>query len=106
MNPEVIENMIEKGCDSYEARLAAGQARLKADNLEKALEHLQKATAHKPGQTMAWQELGTVLNRLERPDEARQAWQQGVETARANGDKQAEKVMGVFLRRLDRQDRT
>src|SRR5690625_7900874 len=102
MNPEVIENMIEQGRDSYEARLAAGQARLKADNLEKALEHLQKATEHKPDQTMAWQELGTVLNRLERPDEARQAWQQGVETARVNGDQQAEKVMGVFLRRLDR----
>src|SRR5690625_1137947 len=106
MNPEVIENMIEKGRDSYEARLAAGQARLKADNLEKALEHLQKATEHKPGQTMAWQELGTVLNRLERPEEASQAWQQGVETARANGDQQAAKGMGGFRRRLERQDRT
>lgn len=102
MNPEVIENMIEQGRDSYEARLAAGQALLKAGDLEKALGHLQKATEHKPGQTMAWQELGTVLNKLERSGEARQAWQQGVEKARANGDKQAEKVMGVFLRRLDR----
>src|SRR5690625_7821360 len=93
MNPEVIENMIEKGRDSYEARLAAGQARLKADNLEKALEHLQKATAHKPGQTMAWQALRTVINRLVRPEEARQARKQGVTTARANRDNQADTVM-------------
>src|SRR5690625_6297541 len=70
MNPEVIENMIEKGCDLYDARLAAGQARLKADNLEKALEHMQNTNAHKPGQTIACEELGTGHKMLERDDTA------------------------------------
>jgi len=34
---------------------------------------------------------------------ARNAWEQGLEAARAHGDKQAEKEMTVFLKKLDRQ---
>ncbi|MNY78611.1 hypothetical protein D3C86_2189390 [compost metagenome] len=34
---------------------------------------------------------------------ARQAWEQGLEAARAHGDKQAEKEMTVFLKKLERQ---
>ena len=103
MNPEVIEKMIEAGRDSYEARLAAGQARLKQGEVGRAQEHLERATALKPGQTMAWQELGRACNEAGDAAGAREAWQKGVETAAANGDVQAEKVMTVWLRRLDRQ---
>ena len=103
MNPEAIEKLIDQGRDSYEARLAAGQARLKAGDLVRAIEHLEVATGHRPDQTMAWQELGKALNESARPEAARTAWEKGLEAARANGDKQAEKVIGVFLKRLDRQ---
>lgn len=102
MNPEIIERMIEQGRDTYEARLAAGQARLKAGDAARAREHLEKATGHKPEQAMAWQELGKALNELGRPEAARIAWQSGLASARSNGDKQAEKVMTVFLKRLER----
>lgn len=102
MNPEVIERMIESGRDSYEARLAAGQARLKQGDFERAREHLQRATALKPGQTMAWQELGRACLESGDPESARAAWRQGLEVAAGNGDKQAEKVMTVWLKRLDR----
>ncbi len=102
MNPEAIEKLIDQGRDTYEARLAAGQARLKAGDLALAIEHLEVATGHRPDQTMAWQELGTALNESSRPQAARTAWENGLQAARANGDKQAEKVIGVFLRRLDR----
>lgn len=102
MDPEVIEKMIDGGRDSYESRLAAGQARLKQGDLEAAIEHLKKATEHKPDQTMAWQELGKACNEAGQPGQARMAWQQGLEVAAANGDKQAEKVMTVFLKRLDK----
>ncbi len=102
MNPEAIERMIEQGRDTYEARLAAGQARLKAGDAARAWEHLEKATGHRPEQTMAWQELGKALNELGRPEAARTAWQAGLAAARTNGDKQAEKVMSVFLKRLER----
>lgn len=105
MNPEVIENMIAAGRDSYEARLAAGQARLKLGHHEQAREHLQRAIAFKPTQTMAWQELGRACLQGGDVQTARQAWQGGIEVAAANGDKQAEKVMGVWLKRLDREGR-
>jgi predicted Zn-dependent protease len=58
MNPEAIEKLIDQGRDGYEARLAAGQARLKGGDLAQAIDHLEKATDFRPDQTMAWQELG------------------------------------------------
>jgi Tfp pilus assembly protein PilF len=102
MNPEAIEKMIEDGRDTYESRLAAGQARLKAGDVPEAIAHLEKATGHAPEHTMAWQELGKALNEAGQPEAARKAWEKGLEAAQANGDKQAEKVMGVFLKRLER----
>ena len=102
MDPEVIERMIDGGRDSYESRLAAGQARLKRGDLEAAIDHLKKATEHKPQQTMAWQELGKACKEAGDVERARAAWKQGVKVAAANGDKQAEKVMTVFLKRLER----
>ena len=103
MNPEAIEKLIDQGRDGYEARLAAGQARLKNGDLDQAVAHLEKATGFKPEQTMAWQELGKAHNESGDAEAARAAWQRGLGAARANGDKQAEKVIGVFLRRLDRE---
>ena len=58
MNPETLEKLINDGRDSYEARLAAGQARLKKGDLAEAIAHFRAATALKPEHTMAWQELG------------------------------------------------
>ncbi|MDZ7791827.1 MAG: tetratricopeptide repeat protein [Xanthomonadales bacterium] len=101
MEPEAIEKLIDQGRDSYESRLAAGQARLENGDLPLAIEHLEVATGHRPEHTMAWQELGKALNESGRPEAARTAWERGLEAARANGDKQAEKVMAVFLKRLD-----
>jgi tetratricopeptide (TPR) repeat protein len=102
MNPEAIEKMIDQGRDSYEARLAAGQARRKRGDLERAIAHLEAATEHQPQQTMAWQELGRACQESGDLDAARVAWEKGLKAARSNGDKQAEKVMQVFLGRLDK----
>jgi Flp pilus assembly protein TadD len=104
MNPEIIEKMIADGRDSYEARLAAGQARLKLSDLARAIEHLDKATDFKPAQTAAWQALGQAWQQSGDVDQARTAWQRGIDVARANGDIQAEKVMQVWVKRLDRSD--
>ena len=102
MNPEAIERMIEQGRDSYEARLAAGQARLKAGDIVKALVHLERATEQGPDKTMAWQSLGEAYLDRGQVDDARSAWDRGIAVAQDNGDSQAEKVMRVFLKRLDK----
>ncbi len=102
MNPEAIERMIEQGRDSYEARLAAGQARLKRGEIGQAVVHLERASEQEPGKTMAWQSLGEAYLARGQVDEAGAAWDQGIEVAAANGDSQAEKVMRVFRKRLDK----
>ncbi|MGK7296685.1 MAG: tetratricopeptide repeat protein [Candidatus Wenzhouxiangella sp. M2_3B_020] len=102
MNPEILEKLIDNGRDSYEARLAAGQARLKGGDLAEAIAHFRAATAFKPEHTMAWQELGKGLEANGEPGEAQAAWERGIAAARANGDKQAEKVIGVWLKRLSK----
>ena len=102
MNPEVIENMIAAGRDSYGARLAAGQARLNRGELAQARAHLEQATVFKPEQTMAWQELDRACRESGDLEAARLAWQRGIEFAAANGDEQAEKVMGAWRKRLDK----
>jgi len=103
MNPEVLEKLINNGRDSYEARLAAGQARLKSGDLAEAIAHFREATAFKPEYTMAWQELGKALEANGEPEAAHEVWERGIAAARANGDKQAEKVMGVWLKRLSKE---
>jgi len=102
MNPEILENLINKGRDTYEARLAAGQARMKNGDLDPAIAHFRGATSHAPEHTTAWQELGKALEANGDPESAREAWARGITAARANGDKQAEKVMGVWLNRLEK----
>ena len=102
MNPETLEKLINDGRDSYEARLAAGQARAKNGDLDQAVAHFRAATEHAPQHTMAWQELGKALQAGGDPEGARAAWERGSTAARANGDKQAEKIIAVWLKRLDK----
>ncbi len=102
MNPEAIEKLIENGRDGYEARLAAGQARQTSGDPDRAIEHFEAATAFKPGNTVAWQALGRVRHEQGDDERAKEAWERGLAAARANGDKQSEKVLVVWLRRLER----
>ncbi|MDT8438503.1 MAG: tetratricopeptide repeat protein [Wenzhouxiangellaceae bacterium] len=103
MNPEAIEHLMKQGRDGYPARLAAGQARLKAGDYEQAAEHFRQALAFDDSQSLAWQGLGETCRALDDDEGARAAWQRGIEVAAKNGDKQAEKVMTVWLKRLARE---
>lgn len=100
MDIAAIEKMIEQGRDGYEARLAVGQACLNTDQLERAVEHLVKATQHAPEKTAAWQFLGQAYQKSNQLNKAKAAWSQGIEVATANRDEQAKKVMAVWLKRL------
>ena len=77
-------------------------ARLLADrsDLEQAETHLRMAIAMDGEYTAAWKELGKVRQLNNDDPGAARAWRQGIEVARAKGDKQAEKEMTVFLRRI------
>ena len=54
-------------------------------------------------QAAAWKLLGKAQLAAGDRAAARAAWEQGIAAAQAHGDKQAEKEMTVFLKKLDKQ---
>ena len=100
---ESLEKMLAKGVDNSLLRFGLGKAWLDAGDSAKAAEHLQRCVELDPKYSAAWKLLGKA--HLANGDQvaARQAWEQGLEAARGHGDKQAEKEMTVFLKKLERQ---
>jgi len=102
MSTEALEKMLSKGIDNALLRFGLGKSYLDAKDLPRASENLQRCVAFDPSYSAAWKLLGQALNSNGNADAARHAWQQGIAAAQAKGDKQAEKEMTVFLRRLER----
>lgn len=102
MSTEALEKMLAKGVDNALLRFGLGKGHLDAGNAALAAEHLQRCVEFDPNYSAAWKLLGKALQAEGDPEAARQAWQQGISAAQAKGDKQAEKEMTVFLRKLDK----
>lgn len=102
MSTEALEKMLAKGMDNALLRFGLGKAHLDGGNAAQAAEHLQRCVEFDPGYSAAWKLLGKALQAEGNAEAARQAWQQGIAAAQAKGDKQAEKEMSVFLRKLDK----
>ena len=97
-----LEKLIGTPRDGALLRYSLGLEYQKARNPEKALEHLQEAVSRDPRYSAAWKALGRVLTELDRPAQALEAYRSGIQAARARGDRQAEKEMSVFARRLEK----
>ncbi|SDH25923.1 Tetratricopeptide repeat-containing protein [Pseudomonas flavescens] len=102
MSTDALEKMLAKGVDNSLLRFGLGKGYLDAGEAAKAAEHLQRCVEHDPQYSAAWKLLGKAHQAAGNPDAARSAWQSGLQAAQAKGDKQAEKEMSVFLRKLDR----
>ena len=83
-------------------RFALGEALRDAGELSAAIDELHRALGFDPLYSAAWKQLGRACLAAERPAEAANAWRQGIDAASRRGDRQAEKEMAVFLRRLER----
>ena len=66
-----------------------------------AREALQQAVAFDPAYSAAWKLLGKACVAVGDTSAAADAWRHGIDVAQKRGDKQAEKEMSVFLRRLE-----
>jgi len=97
-----LRALIADGHDAAPVRVSLAQACLGRGDAADALEHLDKAVALDPDYTVAWKILGRALHQDGRDEEAGRAWRRGLELARAHGDRQAEREMQVFLKRLER----
>jgi Tfp pilus assembly protein PilF len=100
MNIDTLLKLVGSERDSAMLRLTLARLLAANDELEQAEAHLEAAVGMDRNYTAAWKELGKVRKQNRNPEGAAQAWQDGIEAARANGDKQAEKEMTVFLKRL------
>ncbi len=97
-----LEKLLGTPRDGALLRYSLGLEHAKAGNAERALEYYRDAVARDPRYSAAWKALGKTLQGLNRPAEALEAFRNGIEAARAKGDRQAEKEMTVFARRLEK----
>jgi len=98
-----FEAMLAAGKDNALLRFSLGNEYLKAGDAAGACVHLARAVEHDPQYSAAWKLYGRALADCARPQEALDAWRQGIAAAEAKGDKQAAKEMAVFARRVERQ---
>ncbi|TBU87791.1 tetratricopeptide repeat protein [Phytopseudomonas dryadis] len=102
MSTEALEKMLAKGMDNALLRFGLGKGHLDAGDAARAAEHLQRCVEQDPHYSAAWKLLGKAQQAAGNPEAARSAWHSGLQAAQARGDKQAEKEMTVFLRKLDK----
>jgi tetratricopeptide (TPR) repeat protein len=98
---ESFERMLAAGKDSALLRFSLGNEHFKAGDVERAAEHLAQAVALDPNFTAAWKLYGKALAAAGRKEDALAAYRAGIAVAAKRGDKQAEKEMRVFARRLE-----
>ncbi|QYX51791.1 tetratricopeptide repeat protein [Pseudomonas sp. S07E 245] len=99
---ESLQKMLDKGVDNSLLRFGLGKAWLDEGNGAEAAVHLARCVELDPKYSAAWKLLGKAYQLSGDLAAARQAWEQGTEAARAHGDKQAEKEMAVFLKKLNK----
>lgn len=101
MDIAALQRMLDSGRDNALLRFSLGKGLLDAGDPAGATPHLLHCVAQDPGYSAGWKLLGKAWLAAGDAHAASQAWQQGIDVARRNGDKQAEKEMTVFKRRAD-----
>jgi tetratricopeptide (TPR) repeat protein len=96
-----LEKLLGTPRDGALLRYSLGLEYAKVGDAERALGYLRDAVARDPLYSAAWKALGKLLAESN-PAEALDAFRRGIEAARKKGDKQAEKEMTVFARRLEK----
>jgi Tfp pilus assembly protein PilF len=104
MDIESLRKMTSGPRDSAMLRLTLAQLLLDQKEFSEAENHLLAALEMNRDYTAAWKALGKVRQQSGDADGAADAWTRGIEIAREKGDKQAEKEMTVFARRLEKSD--
>lgn len=96
-----LEKMLASGKDSAMLRYTLGLVCYQEADYDTAVTHLRRAIEQDRGHSASWKIYARALAALQRDDEAREAFAQGIEIAESQGDIQAAKEMKVFARRLD-----
>jgi predicted Zn-dependent protease len=101
-----LEKLLGTPRDGALLRYSLGLEYAKAGDQSRAVEYFRDAVEKDPGYSAAWKALGRALEAAGRAGEALDAYARGIEAASRKGDRQAEKEMTVFRRRLEKAART
>ncbi len=83
-------------------RYSLGLEYAKTGDAAHAIEQYREAVTRDPLYSAAWKALGKALDEAGEGAGALEAYRSGIEAARKRGDRQAEKEMTVFARRLEK----
>jgi Tfp pilus assembly protein PilF len=97
-----LEKLLGTPRDGALLRYSLGLEHAKAGDAQRAAGYFRDAVERDPLYSAAWKALGKALSDCKRDEEALQAYRQGIEAARKKGDRQAEKEMTVFARRIEK----
>ena len=97
-----LEKLLGTPRDGALLRYSLGLEYQKVKNLERAVQYFRDAVERDPLYSAAWKALARALQEAGRDTEALQTYRQGIAAARQKGDRQAEKEMTVFMRRLEK----
>jgi len=99
---ESLEKLVGTPRDGALLQFSLGMEYLKLDNIEKAIAHLRNSVARDAGYSAAWRALGKALDSAGNSGDALDAYRKGIAAAHGKGDKQAEREMTVFARRIEK----
>ena len=97
-----LEKLLGTPRDGALLRYSLGIEYAKTGDHARAAQYLRDAVARDPNYSAAWKALGRSLSEAGLQAEALDAYSRGIEAARAKGDRQAEKEMTVFRKRLEK----
>lgn len=101
-----LEKLLGTARDGALLRYSLGLEYAKAKDAARAAQYFRDALERDPLYSAAWKALGRALQDDGREAEALEAYRRGIEAAHKKGDRQAEKEMTVFMRRLEKASRT
>jgi Tfp pilus assembly protein PilF len=97
-----LEKLLGTPRDGALLRYSLGLEYAKAGRHGDAVAQLRESVARDPLYSAAWKVLGKELEQENLLSESLDAYRQGIEAAKKKGDRQAEKEMTVFARRLEK----
>jgi predicted Zn-dependent protease len=97
-----LEKLLDTPRDGALLRFSLGNEYFKAGDHIKAARYLNDAVEKDPAYSAAWKLLGKALLEAGNAAGALEAYRNGIAAAQKRGDKQAEKEMSVFARRLEK----
>lgn len=102
---ESLQAMLARGIDNPLLRFGLGKGLLDQGQPEDAALHLRHCVEQDPKYSAAWKLLGLALRQSNDLESARSAWERGIKAAAEKGDKQSEREMTVFIRKLEKTGR-